>query len=136
VKKTLYLNSSIASFENGAITDLRFRATTQLMAQHGPCTITESIPGGSQVHRLQTPEEYAEYWIRAGEVLVDKSAELGYVVDMPEDDGLDRNFRLHLRRQTRAGMYQQACAQSIASDEAQPQVERATRIPQKPNSGN
>lgn len=127
-----YLGNVLESFSAGAQSDLRFRLAVELMKAHSP----HQLPRSESADRLtlgdfsvQSPVEYATFWLETARSLVDQCTELGLLMAMPEDDSLSAPMRAHLRRAARANVYQQIASQEIAQDEQKPALQRAAALP-------
>lgn len=94
----LYLGDVLASFGNGCQLDLRVRLAIQFMTGGG---ITDPITA-----------------LDSATQLLDLATKRGLLKPMPEDDGLSKPMRTHIRRGVRVQIAQQVCQQEIVQDEA------------------
>lgn len=114
-----YWGDVLQSFSNGLQTDLRVKLAIEfLKSDVVPGTMV--IPDGAG-GRIQTTADAARkvtYALDLATELLSQAEERGLTKPLPDDDGLNRATRQHIRRNVRAQVVQQIYGQQIAQEES------------------
>lgn len=98
----LYFGNPLTSFEMGLQLDWRARYATELLKAHAGLSVRDALDMATE--------------------FLEQATERGLMKPLPEDDGLNKPLRNHIRRSVRAQVYQQVAAQAIGPEE-QPHVQ-------------
>ena len=110
-----YFGSPMTQFENGCQMGLRCKLAVEFL----------KAPG----FRFEFPAvECAKYALDLADEIITQSEAAGYLIPLPDDNGLSAPMRRHIERATRANAYQQVAQQRIAAEE-QPQISIGNGVP-------
>lgn len=112
-----YAHNVLEGFGNGCLLDLRVRVALDLLKS----------PMFTHADELQGPgtaEQLARFALDIAGSLLEQAEARGWVEELPEDAGLNRQCRLQAERTARYQVLQQIAGSRIAADEAGSSISR------------
>lgn len=103
-----YWGDVLQSFQNGVQLDLRVKLAIEFLKSPGAMGVGTS------------PKEDATYALDLAAELLNSAHERGWTKPLPEDDGVPKAMRQHIRRSIRTQVIQQRYGQEISAEEANP----------------
>jgi hypothetical protein len=115
----VYPHNILEAFGNGCVLDLRVRFAMDLLRTS---PIFEGVGSEfSPEHIAVLPKACAAFALALATELLALAEQRGLVEPLPDDDGLNRQLRLHAARTARYSVWQQLAGARVAAEE-QPRV--------------